>query len=466
MTQDELREAVLDALLDFETHKKTRRIKAVKKALHGTVMATVIGSAGISFAGQVRNNHPKETATITIMNPSAVSANAILPEEASLHKLVPGAAFFGINQRILTPDFEEPLLNLIKDLPKDAELTVIGCTDAKGGKLYNKKLGKQRAQAVADFLARHGVKIKAISNKISENMNAGWLARRVDIVVDSASTPLVNNLPPLVKQETLQQTKIKPGSQTPLNALNYHDNVMQVLPNTEKATVLGNTKYTETQSTVETVPAYSKHDLNLVKHHIVTGITHYALNSHSLASAHKERLMELIRQLPSDAELTVIGRTDSNGIQAYNKTLGKRRAKAVANFLASNGVKIKALGTKDSSNKYTGWMARRVDIVVDSAQPSLSINLPTPVVQEPIQSVTTPPKPNALLNKGIDGKRATAIEKDVTRLIQRARHVYNVDHTQQPLEDTSGWWDNATKINSTCLEKTPSATNCFPKTKP
>ena len=300
-------------------------------------------------------------------------------------------------------------------------------------------------------------------------MNATWLARRVDIVVDSATAPMASNLPPLVKPETLQQSKLQAGSQPPLNALNYHDNVLQVLPKTEKTAVLGNTKYTETKSSAETVPAVPKLDLSLVKHHIVTGVTHYALNGHSLASAHKERLMELIKQLPLDAELTVIGRTDSNGIQAYNKNLGKSRAKAVANFLASHGVKIKAVGAKDSSNKQTGWMARRVDIVVDSAQASLAINLPAPAIQEPAKSFTTLPKPNAPLNKAVDGKRAVAIEKDVTRLIQRARSIYNVGQTEQTLEDTRGWWDNAAKVKGSCLEKMPSAAeakNCVPKTKP
>jgi outer membrane protein OmpA-like peptidoglycan-associated protein len=427
MTQDELREAVLAALLDYETHKKTRRIKAIKKALHGTVMATVIGSTGIALAGQARTNQVKETAAITAITSNVIAANALLPEVANLHKVVPGAAFFGINQRSLEPVFEEPLMNLIKGLPKDAELTVIGCTDAKGGKLYNKKLGKQRAQAVANFLERHGVKVKAISYKISENMNSTWLARRVDIVVDSVSTPVANNLPPLVKQGTLQQSKAPAVSQVPINAVTYHDNVMQVLPKTEKAAVLENTKHAETNANVDSVPAFPKLDQDLVKHHIVTGVTHYALNGHSLASVHKERLMELIKQLPLDAELTVIGRTDSNGIQAYNKTLGKRRAKAVANFLASHGVKIKAVGTKDSSNKQTGWMARRVDLVVDSAQPTLSINLPGPVKQEPAHYVGIPPKPIAPLGTAVDGKRAVAIEKDVTRLIERARHIYNVD---------------------------------------
>jgi len=56
MTQDELREAVFEALLDYESFKKTRRLKALKKALKGTMVATMISSTGLMAAGQGRSN--------------------------------------------------------------------------------------------------------------------------------------------------------------------------------------------------------------------------------------------------------------------------------------------------------------------------------------------------------------------------------------------------------------------------
>ncbi len=426
MTQDELREAVLSALLDYETLKKKRRLKAVKKALQGTMVATVIGSTGLMAASQGRGNQVREMASIMVSTANAVPGMMELPQETDQIKIVPGVAHFALNGHTLTSEDEGQLMSLINQVPKDAELTVIGCTDSVGGQRYNKKLGIKRAEAAASFLAQHGMKIKKIANLISQNKHAGWLARRVDIVVDSSmSHATADTLPPPSAQQPLQQ--IRPAPPMPLPALDNKNAGIGASQGIEKPTSSDSVKSTDTvlnTGTVTTVPKSGQYGEQ--RHlQLITGVTHYASNRHTLASAHKDRLMELIKQLPGDAEVTVIGRTDPNGIQAYNKNLGMQRAKAVANFLASHGVKIKAVGTKVSNSRHSDWMARRVDVVVDTAQAPITINLPPPVSQEDTVRTKTQTVSKDRPLSSIDGKRAAAIEKDVTGLMQRAKSVYN-----------------------------------------
>jgi outer membrane protein OmpA-like peptidoglycan-associated protein len=437
MTQDELREAVLAALLDYETLKKTRRLKAVKKALRGTVMATVIGGAGITAANQGRGNQVSETVVTIASNPNAMTAMAKSTQGTRHHKIVVGVAHFDLNRHTLASAHEERLMEFIKQLPKDAELTVIGRTDSLGQQDYNKKLGMRRAQSVASYLARHGMKIKAIGSKVSKNKHGGWMARRVDIFVDSALAPFAINLPPLAKQHPIQQSETHSESQIMSTTIDYHDAVMKVLYETQKPSVAGKTKMADAKSYETTVIANTKPDQQAGQRQIVAGVTHFALNRHTLASAHKERLIELIKQLPNDAELTVIGRTDAHGGHGYNKNLGMQRAQAVANFLATQGVKIKAIGSKVSSSRLDGWMARCVDIAVDSALTPLAINLPPLVKQQPIQRSDVHPKPQPSLISAINGRRAVTIEKDITRLVQHARYVFNVAQTGQTFEDAT-----------------------------
>jgi outer membrane protein OmpA-like peptidoglycan-associated protein len=395
MTQDELREAVLAALLDYETFKKTRRLKAVKKALRGTIMATVISSTSFTAANEVRSSQVRETATVMSSKPNAMSAIAKLPQKASQSKFIPAVAHFAFGRYTLAASQEERLLELIKQLPKDSEITVIGLTDSQGGHQYNKKLGRQRAQEVANYLTSHGMKIKAIENNISDNMSAAWMARRVDIVVDSASAPFFLNLTSVENQHSLQQTLSM--SQTPLNAFDYHNNEKKGLQETEKRAVADSTKSAVIKSDADTVTAKSKPEQKSFQRQQIRDVTHFAFNRHTLASAHKERLLELIKQLPKEAELTVIGRTDTSGGDDYNKNLGMQRAKTVAIFLANHGVKVKAVGSKVSSEGLTGWAARHVDIVVDSALTPLTINLPPLITQKHIHRTEARPESQARL---------------------------------------------------------------------
>lgn len=430
MTQEELREAVLAALLDYETLKKTRRLKAVKKALQGTMVATMIGSTGLMAANQGRSNQARETAFIMASNPNAMSTKTKLPLETNRHDFIPGVAQFAFDRHTLTPAHIERLMELIHQLPKDAELTVIGHTDSHGQAYYNKKLGKQRARAVASYLAEHGIKIKAIDSEISKNMREAWMARRVDIIVDSAA-PLATHLPPLVKQRPQQETEYQAKWQMPSQAIDYsgyNQKVKKELQEKDKVTGIGNTKFTEVNSNSDGLTEKSKPGQQALQLQQIRGVTHFAFNKHTLVTAHKERLMELVKQLPKDAELTVIGRTEAIGADEYNKALGKLRAKAVANFLANQGVKIKAIGSKVSSDRFTGWMARRVDIVVESARAPVAINLPAPVIQMPTQSVEAHTKsPTQAISSKV-GKRAVVIENDISRIIDRARYIYNVNH--------------------------------------
>lgn len=423
MTQDELREALLAALLDYETFKKTRRLKALKKALRGTVMATVIGGAGFTAANEGRSNQARETATITASKPTVASEIAKPPQGATQPKFIPAVAHFAFGRHTLAASQEELLMELIKQLPKDSEITVIGLTDSQGGQQYNKKLGRQRAQVVSNFLASHGIKIKAIESNISDDMPETWMARRVDIVVNSS--PFFLDFTSAEKPHPLQQPRPQP--QTALNAFDSRIKEKTVLQDAVKEAVSHSTKSAHVKSNTDTVKVKPRPEQKSFQRQQIRGVTHFAFNHHALAAAHKERLLELIKQLPKDAELTVIGRTDAD---EYSKNLGIQRAKSVAIFLANYGVKIKAVGSKISSNGFTGWGARRVDIVVDSVSTPLAINLPAPVTQKRAHRVEARPEPKTNLISSLDGKRATAIEKDISHVIQRAREVYNIHQAQ------------------------------------
>lgn len=517
-TQEELREALLAALIDYEGVKKTRRIKAVKKTLQGTMMATLLGSTGLMAAGQGRTAPEREAA---VLSAGAVPVLDDFPREAGHSRFIPGAAHFGLNKHTLAASQEARLLALAKELPPQAEVSVIGRTDATGSKRHNQRLGLQRAQAAADFLAMHGVKVKAIGSKVSNYMPENWMQRRVDIVVDQAFTPGTAAhayAPPVAPhhepvpqahaptpRKPAPQVQAQPVPQPPVAAampshtvdvakpypiqppppkhtgiatvpsaplvhdtLGYqrHAPVSEhalesAVPPTppppvaqpkttppaardsfaapaetpaaavmpppkpvarKPAPAVSNIAITDTSPPVNSAPKAAKRaaplavppgvgsdaqglgggspDDSLITHakpvqsglqrQVIRGATHFAANSYALAWANKERLMELVRQLPKDAELTVVGRTESNGAEDSDADLGKLRAVTVATFLTNFGVKVKAVGSKQSSDRFTGWGARRVDIVVDSAPTPKRINLPQATQQQQPAEQKTP----------------------------------------------------------------------------
>lgn len=66
----------------------------------------------------------------------------------------------------------------------------------------------------------------------------------------------------------------------------------------------------------------------------------FAVNSYTLNSSVQKTLGDVagvLAQYP-DTKITVSGHTDNTGSAAYNQTLSERRAKAVGDFLKSNGV--------------------------------------------------------------------------------------------------------------------------------
>ncbi len=72
----------------------------------------------------------------------------------------------------------------------------------------------------------------------------------------------------------------------------------------------------------------------------VPTMVNFAFDSATLDGDARAVLMEqanFIRQFP-EARFRVFGHTDAVGSDAYNKSLGLRRARAVVNFLASQGV--------------------------------------------------------------------------------------------------------------------------------
>lgn len=380
LTQKELKVALLEALLDYETFKKTRRLNSLKKTLQGTMIATLISSTGVLTANQGRNNQVKEKDTVVNVNTFTTYPLSDISTDTKQNKYIPGIAHFGFNKHRLASSQQARLLQLINQLPKDLEVSVIGRTDSTGNTRYNEKLGKLRAQAVARVLEQYGVKIKAIDSKSSSGLTENWMKRRVDIIVHSAHEPILLNNTTGVNPVVADSTS-KPGeSRLNQNALQYSD---KSLINKASASA-ANDKIAEisSQETIVKITSPGVPEFPVYKRQVLRGVSHFASTNHELTWAHKERLIELIKQLPKSAELTVIGRTESNGQENVMSELGMQRAKTVANFLASFGVKVKAVGSRQSSDNFTGWGARRVDIVVDSGPTSQIINLSQPLQEE------------------------------------------------------------------------------------
>lgn len=61
----------------------------------------------------------------------------------------------------------------------------------------------------------------------------------------------------------------------------------------------------------------------------------FDFDSSELSDTAKKKIKDLVKDLPTDSEITVGGHTDSKGEDDYNKKLSEDRAKAVAEVLTS-----------------------------------------------------------------------------------------------------------------------------------
>ncbi len=463
MTEKEIRAAVLAALLDYDSLKKTRRLRKVKQALRGTMMATVIGSTGIMAANQSRNEYVLNTVVATAANGKIIPTKESTSHNLPQRQIIAGVAHFGLNQHTLLSGHNERLVELTKQLPKDTEIVVIGRADAVGGYQYNKKLGKQRALAVANYLASQGFKVKSVGSKVSKYGADSWLNRRVDIVVNHASLKsLAINLPPLIDQYemprlgTLVQTK--PGF---ASSGQGNPAVAQLLSRHLKKDQKDKTHdHSEIYGQDNSINKIAKKNETAVTKNIIlnpnskrqkiSGVAHFAMHHANLTSAHTERLNLLVKQIPKSAELTVVGRTNSSNVSAYEKSLTKQRALAVANYLASQGVKVSGIGIKPSRKGFTGWAARGVDIVIHhaSAEP-LDIKLPPLVSGQGFYRRSH--DSNMQTSEGLSNSRKVShISKKMDNVLDRL----SVDRRVGSFEDSATWWDDATKANNMRLDKT------------
>ena len=86
----------------------------------------------------------------------------------------------------------------------------------------------------------------------------------------------------------------------------------------------------------------------------------FDFDSAELSDAAQKKIKELVRDLPTDTEITVNGHTDSRGEDDYNKRLSDDRAKAVAGVLTSENsdldVTAKGYGESEpvASNEKSG----------------------------------------------------------------------------------------------------------------
>ena len=126
------------------------------------------------------------------------SANQIQTESNGKNKnneIVRKTIYFDTNSFDLNEANNDSLKNQLLPLIKsNAKITIIveGHCDERGSNLYNKKLGKKRAQAIKKFLVKSGFKASKISvvsygeNKpvdLGHDENAWSKNRRVEIVL-------------------------------------------------------------------------------------------------------------------------------------------------------------------------------------------------------------------------------------------------------------------------------------------
>lgn len=86
----------------------------------------------------------------------------------------------------------------------------------------------------------------------------------------------------------------------------------------------------------------------------------FDFDSSELSDSAKKKITDLVKDLPTDSEITVGGHTDSKGEDDYNKKLSEDRAKAVADVLTAENsdLDVKAEGFGESepvaSNEKSG----------------------------------------------------------------------------------------------------------------
>ena len=219
--REEIKAIVWEALLEYDEIKKQRRLKAVYKLVKESIAATAISGMGCaSINSKPPLTHPSNVSSNTAIaipdkaldaaiNKTKASASAYQDYAVEANKTVTlskqkqafkGIIHFASGASALAAAHKERLDLLIQQLPEDAELVVVGRTDATGSPANNIKLGKSRARSVAKYLAGRGITVQAIASKSEDSGAKGWAARRVDIVVSHASSKkLVINLPTLAK---------------------------------------------------------------------------------------------------------------------------------------------------------------------------------------------------------------------------------------------------------------------------
>ncbi len=123
------------------------------------------------------------------------SGNQIQTEKNDKNQNVRKTIYFDTNSFTLNDTNNDSLKNQLLPLIKsNAKITIIveGHCDERGSNLYNKKLGKKRAEMVKKFLVKAGVKSSKISvvsygeNKpldLGHDENAWSKNRRVEIVL-------------------------------------------------------------------------------------------------------------------------------------------------------------------------------------------------------------------------------------------------------------------------------------------
>jgi outer membrane protein OmpA-like peptidoglycan-associated protein len=150
----------------------------MKYAAHAAAVATLVLAAGCGRGVTAARTAPAPPITMStavaatddragiprvsgddVSPPQITTRTTVIENRPAVVVTLPDAVLFAFGSAELRPEAEAPLtavVDLVRQHP-GAQVEVDGHTDSVGGAEYNRSLSQQRAAAVADWLAGHGV---------------------------------------------------------------------------------------------------------------------------------------------------------------------------------------------------------------------------------------------------------------------------------------------------------------------
>lgn len=133
----------------------------------GRVVGAVAGAAAGATIGKYMDDQQKEMEEQLAAEQQRHEIELERVKEDTLKLNLNSEVSFDFDSAKLKPSFYptlDKLARIIRDYEKTT-VTIVGHTDSVGSDQYNQRLSEQRAQAVAEYLPRHGVSFSRISTE-------------------------------------------------------------------------------------------------------------------------------------------------------------------------------------------------------------------------------------------------------------------------------------------------------------